>query len=69
MNKLLFILLLGVTLSCSISDNLELKAYKNYYKQAELLLDTLDNDYQWVDSYDPEYYYDAVKQLKTFQHD
>lgn len=34
-----------------------LNAYDSYNKATEDLLDTLDNQYNWVDAYDPQDYY------------
>lgn len=36
-----------------------LSAYDSYNKATEDLLDTLDNEYNWVDAYDPQDYYDS----------
>lgn len=44
-------------------NNDTLNIYKEYYKNTECLLDTLELKYEWVDSYDPQYYYEAVKPL------
>ena len=38
-------------------ENMELlKAYNDYYKATESLLDTLNTEYNWVDSFDSDYY-------------
>lgn len=34
-----------------------IKAYEDYYKSTEALLDTLENHYNWVDAHDPYDYY------------
>lgn len=40
-------------------------AYDTYNKNAEILLDTLDMEYGWVDSYDPQEYYQAKERLDS----
>ena len=37
--------------------------YKNYYQVTEKFLDELDIEYDWVDAFDPQDYYDAVHDL------
>lgn len=37
--------------------------YHYYYKSTEALLDTLENEYNWVDAIDNYEYYDAVSKL------
>lgn len=39
--------------------------YYYYYKSTEALLDTLENEYNWVDAIDNYGYYDAVSQLRN----
>ena len=40
------------------TNNYELiKAYEDYYKSTEALLDTLEDHYNWVDAHDPQDYY------------
>ena len=56
---LVVLILAGVTLYQSE----RLNAHKEYYKATENLLDTLDNQYNWVDAFDPQDYYDAVDRL------
>ena len=56
---LVVLILAGVTLYQSE----RLSAHKEYYKATENLLDTLENHYNWVDSFDPQDYYDAVGRL------
>ena len=36
-----------------------LSAYNSYNKATEDLLDTLDNEYDWVDAFDPQDYYES----------
>ena len=38
--------------------------YHYYYKSTEALLDTLENEYNWIDAIDNYEYYDAVDRLK-----
>ena len=42
-----------------------IKAYDGYYKANEALLDTLDNHYDWVDTFDPYDYYEAKSKLDS----
>ena len=42
-----------------------LEAYDNYNKATEELLDTLDNQYDWVDAFDPCNYYDSRAKLDS----
>ena len=39
--------------------------YHYYYKSTEALLDTLENEYNWVDAIDNYEYYDAASKLKN----
>lgn len=39
--------------------NKKVAGYSAYYKNTEVLLDTLNQAYDWVDSYDPQDYYDS----------
>ena len=39
--------------------------YHYYYKSTEALLDTLENEYNWIDAVDNYEYYDAVSQLRN----
>jgi hypothetical protein len=45
----------------------ELNALREYHIQAESLLDSLDNEYNWVDAVDHEGYYQASHHLKTIK--
>lgn len=38
--------------------------YHYYYKSTETLLDTLENEYNWIDAIDNYEYYDAVSKLR-----
>jgi hypothetical protein len=38
--------------------------YRQYYQETEVLLDTLDNNYNWTDSFDPYDYYNIKKRIK-----
>ncbi len=42
-----------------------IKAYRVYYQNTEALLDTLDNEYYWVDAFDPQEYYKAKAKLDS----
>lgn len=42
-----------------------LEAYDAYNKATEELLDTLDNQYNWVDAFDPCDYYDSKAKLDS----
>lgn len=42
-----------------------LNAYDSYNKATEDLLDTLDNEYNWVDAYDPQEYYASREKLDS----
>lgn len=42
-----------------------LEAYDAYNKATEKLLDTLDNQYDWVDAFDPCDYYDSRTKLDS----
>ena len=38
--------------------------YYYYYKSTEALLDTLENEYNWIDAIDNYEYYDAASKLR-----
>ena len=42
-----------------------LSAYNSYNKATEDLLDTLDNEYDWVDAFDPQDYYESKAKLDS----
>lgn len=42
-----------------------IKAYRAYAKHTEELLDTLENQYGWVDAFDPQEYYEAKEKLDS----
>lgn len=42
-----------------------IKAYRAYAKHTEALLDSLDNEYDWVDAFDPQEYYEAKETLDS----
>ena len=44
-----------------------LSAYNSYNKATEDLLDTLDNEYDWVDAFDPQDYYELTSKLDSIQ--
>ena len=39
--------------------------YHYYYKSTEALLDTLENEYNWIDAIDNYEYYDAASKLRN----
>jgi len=43
----------------------QVDAYYYYYKSTEALLDTLENEYGWVDAIDSYEYYDAASKLRN----
>jgi hypothetical protein len=45
----------------------ELNALREYHTQAESLLDSLNNEYNWVDAVDHEGYYQASHHLNTIK--
>ena len=42
----------------------KLNQYKDYYQATEKFLDELDVEYDWVDAFDPQDYYDAASKLR-----
>ena len=42
----------------------KIQEYKDYHQAAEKLLDKLDVEYDWVDAFDPQDYYDAASKLR-----
>ena len=38
--------------------------YHYYYESTEALLDTLENEYNWIDAIDSYEYYDAASKLR-----
>ena len=42
-----------------------LNAYDSYNKATEDLIDTLGNEYNWVDAYDPQEYYASRAKLDS----
>jgi hypothetical protein len=43
----------------------KLNQYKDYYQATEKFLDKLDVEYDWVDAFDPQDYYDAASKLNN----
>ena len=39
--------------------------YHYYYKSTEALLDTMENEYNWIDAIDNYEYYDAASKLRN----
>lgn len=50
---------------CQNTNNNLLSAYNSYNKATEDLLDSLDNEYNWVDAYDPQEYYESRAKLDS----
>lgn len=50
---------------CQNTNNNLLNAYDSYNKATEDLLDSLDNQYNWVDAYDPQEYYTSRAKLDS----
>ena len=42
-----------------------IEAYDAYNKHTEELLDTLDSEYDWVDAFDPQKYYESREKLDS----
>ena len=42
-----------------------IEAYDAYNKHTEQLLDTLDSEYDWVDAFDPQEYYESKEKLDS----
>lgn len=42
-----------------------IEAYDAYNKYTEELLDTLDSEYDWVDAFDPQEYYESKEKLNS----
>ena len=42
----------------------QIDEYHYYYKSTEALLDTLENEYNWIDAIDNYEYYDAASKLR-----
>ena len=43
----------------------QVDSYHYYYKSTEALLDTLENEYNWIDAIDNWEYYDAASRLRN----
>ena len=69
-NKLLFavLVLLVSNIFCVVGWNRtihQVDKYHYYYKSTEALLDTLENEYNWIDAIDNWEYYDAASKLRN----
>lgn len=42
-----------------------IEAYDSYNKATEELLDTLNSEYDWVDAFDPQEYYESREKLDS----
>lgn len=42
----------------------KINQYKDYYQATEKFLDELDVEYDWVDAFDPQDYYDAASKFR-----
>ena len=52
--------------SVATSESVEyLEAYDAYNKATEELLDTLNSEYDWVDAFDPQEYYESREKLDS----
>ena len=60
----LSIMAIGFTFGIWYSDINKVQPYRDYYNATEAFLDTLENDCNWVDRFDPYEYYEAVENLK-----
>ena len=60
----LSIMAIGFTFGIWYSDINKVQPYRDYYNATETLLDTLENDCNWVDRFDPYEYYEARENLK-----
>lgn len=60
----LSIMAIGFTFGIWYSDINRVQPYRDYYDATEALLDTLENDCNWVDRFDPYEYYEAKENLK-----
>lgn len=60
----LIIMFIGFVAGVWYSDINKVQPYIDYYNATEALLDTLDNDCNWVDRFDPYEYYEALENLK-----
>ena len=50
---------------CQNTNKKLLNAYDYYNKTTEDLLDSLNNEYNWVDAYDPQEYYASRAKLDS----
>lgn len=50
---------------CQNTDHRLIHAYDAYNKATEVLLDSLDNQYDWTDCYDPQEYYSSREHLDS----
>ena len=60
----LIIMAIGFTFGIWYSDINKVQPYRDYYNATEAFLDTLEIEYNWVDSFDPYEYYETVENLK-----
>lgn len=60
----LIIMFIGFIAGIWYSDINKVQPYRDYYNATEAFLDTLENDCNWVDRFDPYEYYEAVENLK-----
>ena len=60
----LIIMIIGFTFGIWYSDINKVQPYRDYYNATEAFLDTLENEYNWVDAFDPYEYYEAKENLK-----
>ena len=60
----LSIMAIGFTFGIWYSDINKVQPYRDYYNATEAFLDTLENDCNWVDRFDPDEYDEAKENLK-----
>ena len=61
------LILLASNILCVVGWNSSINQvdkYHYYYKSTEALLDTLENEYNWIDAIDNYEYYDAASKLR-----
>ena len=60
----LIVLAIGFTFGIWHSDINKVQPYRDDFNGTDEYLDTLENDCNWVDRFDPYEYYEAVENLK-----
>lgn len=62
--KYILTIIATVSILANIVMSDKISRLENYYEAAENLLDTLENNYNWVDAFDPYDYYEAIENLR-----